>query len=115
MVYLLHMFIIIAPWLFRKNFIGMAIYPFIFLKNKSDKEQPILLNHEKIHLYQQRELFVIPFYIFYCLEYLCRIFQYKFKLNLAYRNISFEREAYHNQCNLNYLNERKSYAFKHYL
>ena len=33
----------------------------------------------------------------------------------AYRNISFEREAYANQRNLNYLKERPLYAWRHYM
>lgn len=108
------MYIIVAPWLFKKNFIGMAIYPFILIKDKQYKINSELINHEKIHLFQQRELLLIPFYILYCLEYICRIFQYKFNLHSAYRNISFEREAYQNQSNLNYLKNRKPYSFKKY-
>ena len=30
---------------------------------------------------------------------------------LAYKNISFEREAYSNQSNLSYLSERKHYSW----
>ncbi len=108
------MYIIVIPWLFKKRFIGMAIYPFILLKNKYDKINSQLINHEKIHLYQQRELFVIPFYILYSTEYIYRIFQYKFNAHLAYINISFEREAYQNQSNLDYLKTRKPFSFKNY-
>ena len=108
------MYILIIPWLFRKNFIGMAIFPFIFLKNEKYKAELSLINHEKIHLAQQRELLLLVFYILYSLEYICRIFQYRFNVELAYRNISFEREAYQNQFNLNYLNERKLFSFIKY-
>lgn len=108
------MYILIIPWLFRKNFIGMAIYPFILLKHKTYQTDSYLINHEKIHLAQQRELLLLVFYIFYSLEYICRIFQYRFNTDMAYRNISFEREAYQNQFNLNYLNKRKLFSFIKY-
>jgi hypothetical protein len=33
----------------------------------------------------------------------------------AYRNISFEREAYANQRNLDYLNSRRPYSWRRYM
>jgi hypothetical protein len=56
-------------------------------------------------LRQQLELLVIPFFIWYFIEYLFRLIQYK-KADLAYRNISFEREAYANEKDLEYLKNR---------
>ena len=38
-----------------------------------------------------------------------------FKKGNAYRNISFEREAYANEADENYLQHRKHYAWIHYL
>ncbi len=72
------------------------------------------MNHEKIHLKQQLELLIIPFYLIYTIEFLVRLFQYK-KRNLAYRNISFEREAYTNEFNLGYLKRRPFWRFLKYL
>ncbi|MGK0254765.1 MAG: hypothetical protein ACI9OE_002275, partial [Mariniflexile sp.] len=40
--------------------------------------------------------------------------QYK-KWHLAYRNISFEREAYANEMYLDYLKQRKFWSFLKYL
>ena len=71
----------------------MAIWPFILIKEKRFTEDFVFMNHEKIHFRQQIEMLVIPFYIWYCLEFLLRWIQYK-KKRLAYLNISFEREAY---------------------
>ncbi len=73
-----------------------------------------VINHERIHTAQQRELLFIPFYIFYVIEWLLRMIQYR-NWNKAYRNISFEREAYTNGHNLNYLKDRKLYSFLKYL
>ena len=108
------MFLIVAKYLIPKGFRGLTIFPFVFIKDKVDKENFVIVNHEKIHLRQQLELLIIPFFIWYGLEYIFRLFQFK-NANLAYRNISFEREAYHNESNLNYLKNRKFFKFIDYL
>ncbi len=91
----------------------MAIFPFIFVGDKNDIN-PTFLNHERIHLRQQLELLVLPFYVWYVLEYLLRLIQYK-NHNQAYRNISFEREAYTNEQKMSYLSNRKFWAFLQYV
>lgn len=73
-----------------------------------------VVNHERIHTAQQRELLFIPFYIFYLIELCVRRLQYH-SWHEAYRNISFEREAYTNGHNLSYLSNRKPYSFIRYL
>lgn len=70
-------------------------------------------NHEKIHTYQIYEMLVIFFYITYFIEWLIRLIQYK-DADIAYQNISYEREAYQNMSNLSYLKRRKYFAFIHY-
>lgn len=68
------------------------------------------INHESIHTAQMKEMLYIFFYIWYIIEWVIRLFK---KVN-AYRNISFEQEAYSNEDNLEYLKDRKHYAwFKH--
>ncbi|WP_322969615.1 hypothetical protein [Faecalibacter sp. LW9] len=109
------MFVIALQWLFRKNFVAMAIFPFILLRNKEDKNDMHLVHHERIHIIQQIELLVIPFFIWYGLEYIYRLIQYKFDGHKAYRNLSFEREAYTNEHDLEYLKKRKFYSFLNYL
>lgn len=73
-----------------------------------------VINHERIHTAQQRELLFIPFYILYLTEWLVRFGQYHNWYD-AYMNISFEREAYANGHNLNYLPKRKIFEWMHYL
>ena len=90
---------------------GMAVYPFIFLKTKSPAR--LLINHERIHLRQQIEMGLVVFYIWYFAEYLIRLVQYK-KHYLAYLHISFEREAFLNQQDFDYLKNRKFWAFLKY-
>jgi hypothetical protein len=99
--------VLIFPYFFTSpKFKAIALYPFIILRDKSLTKDMVLLNHEKIHLRQQLELLIIPFYILYILEYCYRLIQYKNTFE-AYRNISFEREAYQNESNFSYLNSRK--------
>jgi hypothetical protein len=86
----------------------------VFIKYAFDSENKVLINHEKIHIKQQMELLVLPFFLWYFVEYAVRLLQYK-NANLAYRNISFEREAYANEINLNYLETRRFFSFLQYL
>lgn len=91
-----------------KGYNGITLYPFIFLGDTKLKINETLVNHEQIHLKQQLELLVLPFYIWYVLEFIFRYIQFK-NWSLAYRNISFEREAYANEKNYKYLETRKKY------
>lgn len=106
--------ILISKYLVPKGYIGITIFPFVFLKSVSLKKNRVLINHEKIHLRQQLELIIIPFYIFYGIEFIFRLIQHK-NWHLAYRNISFEREAYQNELNFNYLKGRKFWNFLKYI
>lgn len=106
--------IFISKYIVPKGFTGITLFPFIFLKKKRFKGNMQLINHEKIHLKQQLELLIIFFYIFYGLEWIIKLLKYKNRY-LAYRNLSFEREAYQNENNLHYLNTRKLWAFLKYL
>lgn len=69
------------------------------------------LNHESIHTAQMKEMLYIFFYIWYIVEWVIRLF----KKGNAYHNISFEQEAYNNEDNLEYLNNRKHYEWFKYL
>jgi len=106
--------IFISKYLVPKGYTGLTVFPFVFLKNTRFKTDYILINHEKIHLKQQLEMLLIPFYLVYGFEFLIRLIQYK-NWNLAYRNISFEREAYTNELNLDYLKRRPFWGFLKYL
>jgi hypothetical protein len=83
------------------------------LKNKSLSKNKVLINHEKIHLEQQLELLVIPFFVIYGLEFLFRLLKHR-NWYLAYKNISFEREAYINENKLDYLKKRRFWGFINY-
>lgn len=63
---------------------------------------------------QATELLIVFFYISYLLEFLFRYVQYR-NFHQAYLNISYEREAYANEANFDYLSQRKFWAFKDYI
>lgn len=69
------------------------------------------MNHEAIHTAQMKEMMYIFFYWWYLVEWILRLFG---KGN-AYKRISFEKEAYDNQHNLNYLSEREKYSWTKFL
>lgn len=108
------MFVIVAKYLIPKGFAGLTLFPFIILKEKTDVSNPVMMQHEKIHIRQQMELLILPFFIWYGIEYFIRILQYKNK-HSAYRNISFEREAYANEMQKGFLMERPFWNFLNYI
>jgi len=83
---------------------ALAFFPFILIPS-STKVDKVLINHEKIHLRQQLELLVIPFYAWYLAAYYTK----------GYYNVCFEKEAYANENDLNYLRKRKMFAFINYI
>lgn len=93
---------------------GITIWPFIVLRERHNaniwarNKAKRLINHESIHIKQQQELLVILFYVLYATEWFIKLFFYGKK---AYYNISFEREAYDNDDNLEYLKTRKNYRW----
>ena len=88
-----------------RNFAAMNLFGIIFIRKDNwskhnKKKRDIILNHEKIHTKQQIELLFIGFFIVYFFEWIFK----------GYRHISFEKEAYENDRDLEYLRKRKHYA-----
>lgn len=91
-----------------KGFDAINLFGVIFARKEYGELSDEVINHEKIHTAQMKELLYIPFYIIYGVEYIAKIFKYGFKG--AYNNISFEKEAYKHERDLTYLENRKHYA-----
>lgn len=97
-----------------KNSKAGASWPFLYLRYPDHPMNRVWINHEKIHFAQQFEFLLIFWYIFYYLEILYfRIFM-KMNAQDAYLSSTFEQECYINQVDLDYLQERKTYAFIKY-
>ena len=90
---------------------AITIYPFIISEDDLDE---VTLNHEKIHIQQQKELFVIPFYILYAYFYFKNIRKGMSKDD-AYLYIPFESEAYENEFSMSYLSRRPKMAWTKYI
>ena len=118
------------------GFRAMALWPFIFSREKSLK--PYVVNHETIHLRQQFEVLVasfliilalilvfgwsfwwlfasfVAFYVLYGVEYLVRFVLYR-DADEAYKNISFEQEANLHDKEADYLSHRRIFSWIKYL
>lgn len=107
------MVVVVGSFWFRGGIAGMALWPFILVARPKLKQDPIFINHERIHLRQQLEMLVIPFYIWYLLEYVYYWIRLR-NSRMAYRAIRFEKEAYANEKDLRYLKRRSFWGFMKY-
>lgn len=90
------------------------IFGILFTKHKKGILTNKVVNHELIHTAQMKELGYVGFYLWYVIEYLIiRLFHKK--QGNAYRDVSFEEEAYVNDKNITYLKNRKHYSWFKYL
>ncbi|MDX2304124.1 MAG: hypothetical protein NW226_15065 [Microscillaceae bacterium] len=103
--------IIYVPFL---NVAGMALFPFILVGKRHYRYDAVLINHEKIHLAQQLETLILPFYVLYLCNYLINLVIYR-EHHKAYINMYFEREAYDHEGDLTYLRKRRFWAFLSFL
>lgn len=126
----------------KNNFIPFGRYTtmnlFGLFFTKRDNLRDDIINHEKIHSIQILELAIVGilitlllififnisywyllfggslFYIWYIIEYLfVRLFHKR--QNDGYHDISLEEEAFNNEDDLNYLDNRKWFAWFKYL
>lgn len=107
---------------------AINLFGVLFVKSNA-KIDEVTINHEAIHSRQFVELMILfavvtifirwwlpvfapfAFYVWYIVEWLIRLL----KKGNAYRNISFEREAYANQGDAGYLNGRRWFGFLKYI
>lgn len=130
----------LAHLILPKNYATITLFGHIFFKKEKDKVSNKTLNHEYIHVEQQKECFwlgfgfgilvliftdiiwlslLMPFvffYLWYGIEYLIGLFIHKFNPKKAYYSISFEKEAHDNDEDEYYLKFiRDSYDWMFYL
>lgn len=90
------------------RFVAITLFGLVFCRDKSHINRYIL-NHELIHCCQQLEWLYLPFFVLYLAEWLWHMIRLR-SWDAAYRAISFEREAYANDHDLNYLRRRCLFA-----
>lgn len=92
---------------------GFSFFVFVWI-NKYVENKKRIIHHEKIHFWQQVELlFVLQWLLyvgFYCINRLKGM-----NHDDAYRNNPFEKEAFANDYNLNYLNTRRFLSWVRYV
>jgi hypothetical protein len=122
-----------------KGYLAMCVFPFIFVRKDARNLTVKDINHEKIHGMQQIETHIVAlilavllaavglfswwwvlvsplvYFALYGLEYIVRWICYGFDTREAYRNISFEQEAYLNESDLTYIKNRHLFASWKYL
>jgi hypothetical protein len=91
----------------------MTLFPFVLVQKRQLIRHPSFMRHEKIHLQQQLELGILPFYLLYLLCYTINRLR-RMPHNTAYRQIIFEQEAYDFDTTPGYLHFRKPYAWWKY-
>ena len=102
-------------WILGRQFRAMCVWPFILAKPGDElSKYPAAFNHERIHARQQLEMLWLIFFIWYGIEFLMRLAQYR-KRREAYLGISFEKEAFAHENETEYLHKRKSYTWLKYL
>ncbi len=96
---------------FGPRFLAINLFGIIFAKGECDS---VTINHEMIHTDQMKELCYVFFYLLYVIEWAARFVIYRDYMK-AYRRISFETEAYAHQDDMNYIKDRKHFAFLRYI
>ena len=95
-------------WFFKMfNITGICLAP-IHIQIKEGYFTARRINHEKIHWAQQMEMLIIPFYLWYSVEWLIRI---PINGRKAYYKLLHEKEAFENDDNMDYLKTRKHFAW----
>lgn len=86
---------------------AITIGPLVFSRGEMSE---VTKNHETIHWQQYIETGIIGFIFLYYLFYAINFLRYR-DGELAYYMIPFEKEAYDNDKNLDYLETRKRYSW----
>ena len=97
-----------------KGFSAINLFGIVVARKECLPLSKRILNHEAIHSRQIKELLFLGFYIWYVIEWLVRMLYLK-NSKKAYKAISFEREAFENDLDTNYLNNRKRFLFLNYI
>lgn len=91
-----------------RPFAGITLFCFIVFR-RDVRVTPTDMRHEMTHVRQQAEWLVVGFFILYLAEFLFYYVRYRDFMR-AYGHISFEREAYAHEHELDYLKRRKLWA-----
>ncbi len=94
-----------------KGYFAINLCGVVFSRSRLNEKEK---RHEYIHTLQQREMLFVGFFLWYLAEWAVKFIVYRNK-DVAYRNISFEREAYDNEGDKEYPTKRRHYAWWEYM
>lgn len=94
------------------GYLAVNLFGVLFVKGNAYISAQTI-NHESIHTAQMKEMLYVFFYLWYVVEWVIKLFVYR-NAHKAYKNISFEREAYDNGHSIDYLKYCKHYAWCKY-
>lgn len=95
-------------WLCLPGAGAWTLFPFIFVRSNQYLTKRVI-THERIHLRQQAELLIIPFFVFYILNGILNIFL--MAKPSFYKAIVFEKECFANEHDSRYLHNMKWYGW----
>ena len=99
----------LASWFFPVA--AITLWPFIIVNPEHESDR--LINHEKIHIAQQEEMWVLGFYAVYLWDWIRNLIRTK-STRQAYMAIRFEQEAYAKEGIEDYLDTRERFAWRKY-
>jgi len=98
----------LQKWMLKHKIQGLTLWPFIIIRSKELAQDSRVLTHEKIHICQQQELFIVGFYIWYLFD---TFLNGLIRFDWDSANNCFEKEAYGYEHNTCYPSTRKHFAF----
>ena len=96
-----------------KSYKAVNLFGVVFVR-KGTAPSEVDVRHEQIHTEQIRETLYVGFYVLYLMMFIWQ-FVKAWNWSKAYRAVPFEREAYDNEQDENYLENRIHYGWKKYL
>lgn len=97
-----------------KGFRGINIFGTLYVREGYEPSER-MVNHELIHTVQMKEMLWVFFYLWYGIEWSIKFLFKYWNRHTAYRNISFEREAYENEKDFSFLESRNFWNFLKYI
>lgn len=105
--------IVRTSWFPFEGYLAINLFGVLFVRGKKPLSERVI-RHEEIHTAQMKEMAYIFFYLWYCVEYVIVRFMHRTQKG-AYKDVSFEEEAYINEVDAEYLKKREPYAWAKYL
>lgn len=87
---------------------AITLFGLVFTRDRRYIDRQ-MMTHELIHCQQQLECLYLPFIVLYLMEWLINLIRYRNRAQ-AYHEISFEREAYGHENEVDYPQQRRHYA-----